>query len=135
MIHLDTSFLVDLLRERKGKSQGPASDLLTGPLAEEELAISVHVACELFAGAELASNRSRERKSVRELCHSLHVVYQDEDFAPAYGRLLADLRRSGTAIPTMDLLIATGALRSGAPLVTRNVAHFSRIPGLEVIAY
>lgn len=135
MIHLDTSFLVDLLRERKRKAPGPASELLGERLAEEELALSVHVGCELFAGAEQASNRSRERKRVQDLLGSLHVDYPGEDFAPAYGRLLADLRRSGTAIAAMDLLIATAALQGEAPLVTRNVRHFSRIPGLEVIGY
>lgn len=135
MIHLDTSFLVDLLREAREESRGPASALLDDRLADEELAISVHVACELFAGAELAANRSRERKRVEELCRSLQILYPEEGFAPAYGRLLADLRRAGVVVATLDLLIATAALRSEAPLVTRNVRHFSPIPGLEVIGY
>ena len=33
----------------------------------------------------------------------------------------------------MDLLIATAALVDAAPVVTRNVQDFSRIPGLEVM--
>ena len=35
----------------------------------------------------------------------------------------------------MDLLIATAALRDDAPLVTRNVKDFSRVPGLRVLGY
>lgn len=115
MIHLDTPFLVDLLRERRQGSEGPAGKLLQDRLADEELAISVHVACELYAGAELASNRSRERRRVEALCGSLHLVYPDDAFAPT-GRLLADLRRAGQPIATLDLLIATAAVRNEAPL-------------------
>jgi predicted nucleic acid-binding protein len=35
----------------------------------------------------------------------------------------------------MDLLIGTAALLDDAPLVTRNVKDFSRIPGLQVVGY
>lgn len=38
-------------------------------------------------------------------------------------------------IPSMDLLIATAALIDDAPLVTKNVKDFSRVPGLRVIGY
>ena len=51
MIHLDTSFLVDLLREQARSRPGPASRQLDAML-DEELWLSVHAACELFAGAE-----------------------------------------------------------------------------------
>jgi predicted nucleic acid-binding protein len=36
---------------------------------------------------------------------------------------------------TMDLLIATAALLDDAPLVTRNLRDFSRVPGLRLIRY
>jgi predicted nucleic acid-binding protein len=35
----------------------------------------------------------------------------------------------------MDTLIATSALVEDAPLVTRNVAHFERVPDLRIIEY
>ena len=43
-MHLDTSFLVDLLREVGRSAEGPASRFLSDA-AEEELGISVFVAC------------------------------------------------------------------------------------------
>jgi predicted nucleic acid-binding protein len=56
-------------------------------------------------------------------------------FAPRYAREAAALQRSGSKIPTLDLLIATAALLDDAPLVTRNVKDFSRVPGLRVLSY
>lgn len=63
MTHLDTSFLVDLLREAARKEVGPAMRKLED-LSEEEVAVSVHVACELRAGAELSGNAAKERERV-----------------------------------------------------------------------
>jgi predicted nucleic acid-binding protein len=35
----------------------------------------------------------------------------------------------------MDLLIAAAAIVDDAPLVTRNVKDFSKVPGLRVLEY
>lgn len=134
MIHLDTSFLVDLLRESGRKEAGPATELLND-LGDEELAVSVHVACELYAGVELSAHSRRERGRVEELLSFLRLVPPAEAFAPRYGKLLASIQRRGDPVATMDLLIGTAALLDEAPLVTRNARHFLRIPGLEVIGY
>lgn len=52
--HLDTSSLVDLIRELTRGTDGPAHRMLQ-TLTDEELAISIHVSCELHAGAELSN--------------------------------------------------------------------------------
>lgn len=134
MTHLDTSFLVDLLREGARGGTGPAHDLLER-LTDEELVVSVHVACELFAGAEMSREPARERERVSVLLSALQVVYPTDRFAARYGTVLAELRRRGEAVPTMDLLIGTAALVDDSPLVTRNARDFERLPGLQVLAY
>ena len=134
MIHLDTSFLVDLLRERAHREHGPAASFLDSRL-DDELRISLPVACELHAGAELSANPTREGARVRELCASLEVVYPDERFPPRYAALLARQERRGRRIPTMDLLIATAALLDESPIVTGNPRHFRAIEGVEVLEY
>ena len=133
MIYLDTSFLVDLLRE-SGHGVGPATRFLD-ERADEDLCISVLVSCELSAGAELSVRPSVERQKIEHLCSALRIVYPDERFAPTYGRLLSALTRAGRSISTIDLLIATSAVVDDAPLVTRNVKDFRRIPGLELLLY
>jgi tRNA(fMet)-specific endonuclease VapC len=134
VIHLDTSFLVDLLREAGREEAGPATRFLE-KAEGEELGISVHVACELHAGAELSRNPSQERRRVEHLMGGLEIAYPDHGFPARYARLLAWQQRSRQRIGTMDLLIATAAVVAGAPLVTRNVKDFARVPGLDVLPY
>lgn len=135
MIHLDTSFVVDLLRERRRDKFGPASEFLETLEANEELAVSVHVVCELMAGASMAGAGSGELERLSRVCDALLIRYPDVAFAPRYGRLLAGIRRSGASVDAMDLLIATAAVIDDAPLVTRNARHFAKVPGLELLTY
>jgi len=134
LIHLDTSFLVDLLRTSP-RGRVAAGSAVLARLEDEELAISVYVACELQAGAALSTEPERERRRVAELCQGLEVVLPDDSFAERYGSLFSQLEKRGERIATMDLLIATAALGAGAPLVTRNPRHFQRVPGLRLISY
>jgi predicted nucleic acid-binding protein len=135
VIHLDTTFLVDLLREQRSERFGPASTYLEGLPGDEVLAASVHVVCELMAGAMRVGAPPGELDRLSRLCDALLVVYPDHRFAEEYGRLSAQLDRAGTNVHAMDLLIATAAILEGAPLVTRNVKHFGRIPRLDVTSY
>ena len=134
MIHVDTSFLVDLLRESARGLRGAATAALDD-IEGEAVRVGVHVVCELLAGAERSQRPSLERQRVARLCSSLEVVYPDEQFPKVYARILASLQRSGRQIATMDLLIATAALVDEAALVTRNVRDFRRVPGLEIRGY
>ncbi|MBI2820881.1 MAG: type II toxin-antitoxin system VapC family toxin [Acidobacteria bacterium] len=134
MIHLDSSFLVDLLREMARKQAGPATAFLNSTKGRQ-LGISVFVACELFAGAQLSHQPSAEVQRIQQVCDALHIEYPDQRFAPLYGTLLARLERADQGISVMDLLIATSAILSSAQLVTRNLKDFSRVPGLGVLDY
>jgi tRNA(fMet)-specific endonuclease VapC len=133
--HLDSSLLIDVQRELLRERPGPAFAALEAVDEDEILGVSVHVLCELRAGAELARKPLAEHEELDRLFAGLMVVYPDERFAPAYARLLAAIQRSRQAIATMDLLIATAAILDDAPLVTANVKDFSRVPGLRVIGY
>jgi tRNA(fMet)-specific endonuclease VapC len=135
MIHLDASYLIDLLRETVRGRPGAALEFVEGLDPDESLSVSVHVLGELRAGAELARSALSEHEELDRLLSGLIVAYPDIRFAPAYGRLFAAVQRSGRPIAAMDLLIATAALLDDAPLVTRNVKDFARIPGLRVLRY
>jgi predicted nucleic acid-binding protein len=134
VIHLDTSYLVDLLRESERGKAGPATRRLE-EMADEDLWLSVHAACELYAGAELSDRPSVERERVAALCSGMHLAFPSDGFAESFGRFHASLARRGATVAAMDLLIAVAAVQARAPLLTRDVRAFSRIPGLEVVTY
>jgi tRNA(fMet)-specific endonuclease VapC len=58
----------------------------------------------------------------------------DYDGAAAfeYGRIRTALRRAGTPIGPLDMLIAAHAKSQSLTLVTNNTREFERIPGLEL---
>jgi len=135
VIYLDTTFLVDILREQRRERFGPASAFLEGLPEDDVLGVSVHVVCELMAGVHAAGAPAGEVDRISRLCDALVVRYPDERFAAEYGRLLSGIRAAGSSIDTMDLLIATAAVLDRAPLVTRNARHLSKVPGLVVEGY
>ena len=135
MTHLDSTVLIDLLRETGRERPGAAFDVMESLGDDEMLAVSVHVVCELRAGAELARRPAREHEALNQLLSGLSVAYPDARFAPMYGTLLASTERTGGRIATMDLLIATAAILDDAQLVTRNAKDFMRVPGLRILPY
>jgi len=135
VIHLDTSFLIDLLREQRRGQFGPASTYLEKLPEDDVLCVGVHVVCELMAGAHAAGASRGELGRLSRLCEALVVRHPEDRFAAEYGRLLARIRTSGPSVNTMDLLIATAAVIDGAPLVTRNARHFATVPGLTIEKY
>ena len=135
MIHFDTTFLIDLLREMEREKPGDAFEFLEGLDDRELLAASVFVVAEVRAGAELARKPQKVHAEIDEVLSGLLLPNPTEAFAHRYARELAAMQRSGQSVATMDLLIATSALVDDAPLVTRNVKDFSRVPGLRVLTY
>jgi predicted nucleic acid-binding protein len=133
VIHLDTSFLIDLQRE--ARSRPGAAHAFLEQHAAEALAVSVHVLCELVAGIQIARHPERERARIRTLLADIAVAYPDERFAEAYGRVFAALERRGRRVPAMALLIGVTALLARAALVTRNPNDFAPVPDLEVLGY
>ena len=134
MMVLETSFCVDLFRERNRGEAGLASKKLE-EMGGMILYLSMFSLCELRAGAELSSNAQFELRKVEYLLEYVSLIYPDTAFPIIYGETEALLRRNGTPIPLMDLLIGCTAKLAGMPLLTRDINHFERIPGLVVETY
>lgn len=133
MSFLDTSFVIDLLREEKRRTHGPAHRKLE-QLDNASVRLSVFVVCELEAGVALSTS-TKERDRIHLLCQHCEVVYPDHRLPVLYGKLLAHLQNQGTPIGTMDLMIGTHALICDETLVSRNLKDFRRIPNLRIESY
>jgi predicted nucleic acid-binding protein len=56
----------------------------------------------------------------------------DMDSARTHARLFAELSAAGQLIGANDLIIAATAVTRGYSVLTHNLRHFERIPGLIV---
>ena len=123
---LDTCAVIDCLKDFKPAIQAVA--------AYENALISHVVFGELVFGCHRARNPAREIGRLLDWLREVTVTPGTESTAEVYGMLAAALERDGIRIPQNDLWIAALCVAFGLPLVTRD-AHFSRVPGLNVIGY
>jgi tRNA(fMet)-specific endonuclease VapC len=80
--------------------------------------------------------RSRRRETLRarfDLIRSeLARVSWTDEVSEAFGAIKAQLERAGKRIEDFDVAVAAHAMAAGATLVTANLRHMTRIPGLHV---
>lgn len=101
----------------------------------EPLALASISAAELLAGihrADTAERRERREAFVERILEAVPAFPFDVTVARVYADLAENLRASGTTIGTHDLMIAATALAHGYEVLTENVRHFDRVPGLVV---
>jgi tRNA(fMet)-specific endonuclease VapC len=126
MYLLDTNIVSDVLRNPQN-----AAAVKIRQTPDEEIAVSIIVACELRFGA-----RKRRSPALEELVEGFlsraNVLPFDTPAEHAYADIRAALERRGTPISANDMLIAAHALALDATLVTYNEREFSRIEGLKV---
>jgi tRNA(fMet)-specific endonuclease VapC len=124
---IDTSVLIDVER----------GALPLEPLATEGKAISVVSVSELLHGvhrADYAPRRFRREAVVEQILGVVERIPIDSEVARVHASVWAGLERSGEIIEAHDLWIAATALTHGLELVTTNVRHFERVPGLALLA-
>lgn len=123
MIVADTDVLIDALRGRK-----PAADRIALELETTSLATTAVTAFELRSGA--LSPRAAEQ--VERLLAPLPILPLDEEAAGRAAEVRRALEAEGSPIGMADYLIAGICLARSALLLTRNRAHFERVPGLPL---
>lgn len=131
MICVDTTFLVDLWRERDLPTSASRELLAAHP--GEEFAVPAHAAGEfLEGGASVSPERLEQSLAFLRL---FRVGEVGVETAHRYALIVSALRRKSvlTGRSKPDLWIAAWAVQHGAPLVTRNTKHFRDIPGLELM--
>jgi tRNA(fMet)-specific endonuclease VapC len=103
--------------------------------APAEVAIPQPVLAEIAFGIERLP-RSKRRTSIQArfdlVSTELPRAEWTDAVSQASGRLKATLERRGTRIEDFDAAIAAHALSLEATLVTANLDHMIRVPGLRV---
>ena len=125
---LETSFLVDLERERR-TGEGAAHRFLEG-IPTCRVFVTFTIAGELAAGP-----RIDERDDWEDFLRPFRILPWSLEVAWEYGQVYRHLAREGRLIGANDLWIAAAALAYAMPVVTANRQHFERVPGLEVRTY
>ena len=120
---LDTSTCIALIKEL------PSVVEHIRQAGVEECKISDVTLAELYFGA-YKSGRKEHFDDVIEI-FNLFEQYQINALRK-YGEIRWQLEKQGRKIGDMDMFIAATALEEGLIVVTGNVDHFSRIPGLKV---
>lgn len=126
---LETSFLIDWEREH---SRGRHGRTLTFFEKHEDARfyVSFTTAGEVAAGKSMAS-----RETWEAFLAPLYVLPSTPDVSWEYGRVYRHLQKNRQLIAANDLWIAATALAYRMPIVTDNVAHFERVPDLDVRKY
>ena len=87
---------------------------------------------ELTFGARKKGSVKLFKKIQLIVTANLPVLSFDSEAAIRYGEVRAALERQGTPIGDADIRIASIALVRGLTVVSRNIKHFQRVPGLSV---
>lgn len=131
---LDSS--VAIAAERRGDSVQALLERVLDTTGDQEAALSAAGVVELVHGihrANTAERRARREAFVEDLLATVVVYPLTTDIARLAGRLDAEQQGRGIVIPFADLLIGTTALSLGYSLLTTNLRHFERIPGLALL--
>lgn len=129
-VALDTSFLIDLQNERRGRGSPRGAIAFLRAHPETHLLLP-----SVALGEYLEGFRDPRSNEAQALVARLDVLEVSREAAVIYASVARSLREAGRLIGTNDLWIACTAKAAGVPIATRNAEHFERVPGLEVVGY
>lgn len=135
MVVADTTFFIDLMRELHRDTVGPATQKLRELQDQRERLVTTTVSIgELYHGA-YKSEDQKEITKVDRLASRIPLLEFDAEAADHFGRVAADLQVRGEEIGVPDTQIAGLAIANDESLLTKNVKHFGRVSGLNVVSY
>jgi tRNA(fMet)-specific endonuclease VapC len=102
---------------------------------KENVTIPAPVFAELSYGIERLTHSKRKdalRGSYDSIRDEFACTHWSDDVSRQFGIVKAALERRGQRIEDFDAAIAAHALASDAVLVTTNLEHMARVPGLKI---
>lgn len=130
---LDTSFLLDL-KDGESDAFDEAIELYDSGVVQR---VAIPSVMELQYGAAFVRSEDEQRR-VQNLLQMDPLVPVDKRTALRAGELLAEADRQhggDSGVDNPDAVIGAVAERFGEPVLTANVADFTKLPGIEVETY
>ena len=132
---LDSSVVIEAERQHLNVAQFLKQ--IIQKIGEMEAALCSITVAELAHGvyrADTPERRERRRAFLDDLKAAVPVYAITESTAEVIGKIGAESSATGVTIPFDDLLIGASALERGYAVATRNVRHFQKIQGLNLIS-
>jgi tRNA(fMet)-specific endonuclease VapC len=133
----DTTFVVDLVNSDPGavrlaqKVDTESSLAAVSAVTVHEYLFGIH----FRYGRESRDTLQEKLAAARNDLDRFEVIPFSTEVAELSATTQADLVRLGKQIGINDVYIAATGLRFGLTVVTRNKAHFERVPKLKVEGY
>lgn len=123
---IDTDYLIDATGDDRRATEALER------LSAHGLAVSIISYGEICEGAFADIDPDRILSAYRLFLADYSILPLSEEIMERFAHTRAYLRRTGQLIPDLDLLIAATAIHHNLHLVTRNLRHFARVPGLSI---
>ena len=98
----------------------------------EPRAISSITLAELEYGVKYSANPEKNAVALMKFLSVIEILPFDSNAAIEYGDICADLRKKGTPIGNMDMLISAHARSENLIIVTHNTREFKRVESLQL---
>ena len=125
MILVDTDIWIDFFSGAE-----PGAQAVEALLTQRRAALSVITVFELFCGATTPG----QVEQLERLISAVHPIALTHEAARRAAAFYVHLKRRGQLIGNQDLMLAATAMELGTAVVTRNLSHFERIDGLEILS-
>ncbi|KAA5422438.1 MULTISPECIES: type II toxin-antitoxin system VapC family toxin [Bacteroides] len=122
---LDSNICVYILRGRKGMREQLQK------VGWDNCCISEMTVAELLYGAECSSKIEENKKEVLSFCADIEIIPIGLALSE-YAHQKAILRKTGSLIDDLDLLIGSTAVAIDCIMVTENVKHLNRIENIQI---
>ena len=130
MICLDSDFIIDFL---KGKTEAARA---MRRLQDQVVTTEINRFEILFGVYAKHPRPPQEQEIVRNFFDVIDVLPFDEGCGEIAAKTLARLTTKGQMISQNDALIAATMAKHGChTILTRNVKHYARIPGINAVTY
>lgn len=128
MFLFDTDTLSNLGKSRPSPRLLRRLAAAPGPIYTSTITVA-----EMLKGAHKSQNPIFFIQKLHSALQALSgVIPFDQQAAEVYGKIAADLERQGLTIGFPDLQVAAIALSRNLEVITHNLSHFQRVPGLKV---